>query len=106
MKLGIVLYSNDPETVWNAMRVANFARSQQDDVTVFLLAKGVELELLDDANFKVSEQVATFESAGGKMMACSTCLKLRNSVGTKLCPMATMRDLYLLIAGCDKIVTF
>ena len=42
MKLGIVIYSNDPETVWNAFRFGNFSRKQGDEVKIFLLAKGVE----------------------------------------------------------------
>jgi len=25
MKLGIIIYSNDPETVWNAFRLGSFA---------------------------------------------------------------------------------
>jgi uncharacterized protein involved in oxidation of intracellular sulfur len=42
MKLGIVIYSNDPETVWNAFRLGNFGLKEKDEVKVFLLAKGVE----------------------------------------------------------------
>ena len=44
MKLAIVIYSNDPETVWNAFRFGVFARKQGDAVSVFLLGKGVEAE--------------------------------------------------------------
>jgi len=106
MKLGIVIYSNDSETVWNALRVANFALSQGDEVGVFLLAKGVELESMDNAVFKVMEQAVNFKKDGGRILACGTCLKIRKSEGTEMCPMSTMRDLYKMIAECDKIVTF
>lgn len=106
MKLGIVIYSDDPETVWNALRVANFALSQGDETSVFLLAKGVELENLDDSIFKVMEQASSFRKDGGRILACGTCLKLRKSEGTEMCPMSTMRDLYQLINDCDKVVTF
>jgi len=44
MKLGLVIYSNDSETVWNAFRFGNFALNQKDAVNVFLLGKGVESE--------------------------------------------------------------
>jgi uncharacterized protein involved in oxidation of intracellular sulfur len=44
MKIGIVIYSNDAETVWNAFRLGNFALKERDEVKVFLLAKGVEAE--------------------------------------------------------------
>ena len=47
MKLGIVIYSTDPETVWNAFRRGVFALKQGDAVSAFLLAKGVECEKLD-----------------------------------------------------------
>ena len=39
MKLGIVIYSNHSETVWNACRLANFSLSKGDQVKVFLMAK-------------------------------------------------------------------
>lgn len=44
MQLGIIIYSNDAETVWNAYRFANFSLNKGDAVKVFLLAKGVEYE--------------------------------------------------------------
>jgi len=106
MKLGIVIYSDDSETVWNALRVANFALSQGDEVEIFLLAKGVELEHLDNTVFKVAEQAVNFKKSGGKILACGTCLKLRKSEGTEMCPLSTMKDLYQLINGCDKVMTF
>ena len=41
MKLGVVLYSNDPETVYQAFRLGIFALNRGDKVNMFLLAKGV-----------------------------------------------------------------
>lgn len=43
--IGIVIYSNDTETVWNAFRLANFALTQKDTVNIFLLDKGVEAQI-------------------------------------------------------------
>jgi len=60
MKIGIVIYSNDPETVWNAFRFANFALKEKDEVKVFLLGKGVESECIDTDKFKVTEQMKLF----------------------------------------------
>ena len=37
MKLGIVVYSNDPETVFNAFRLGVFSLGKGDSVRVFLL---------------------------------------------------------------------
>ena len=44
--------------------------------------------------------------AGGKLLACGTCLKLRQSEGTEMCPLSTMNDLYQLVNECDKVLTF
>lgn len=60
MKLGIIIYSNEPETVWNAFRLGVFALNKQDQVKIFLLAKGVECESIDTAKFKVTEQIHAF----------------------------------------------
>ena len=43
---------------------------------------------------------------GGKVLACGTCLKLRQSEGTEICPLSTMNDLYQLVNECDKVLTF
>jgi sulfur relay (sulfurtransferase) complex TusBCD TusD component (DsrE family) len=106
MKLGIIVYSNDPETVWNAFRLGNFALNKGDKVKAFLLAKGVEAESLDTDKFKVTEQMQGFVNDGGKILACGTCLKIRQSGGSELCPLNTMNDLYELVEESDKVVSF
>lgn len=106
MKLGIIIYSNDPETVWNAFRLANFALKAGDEVKVFLLAKGVECELIDTDKFKVTEQMKRFVDNGGQILACGTCLKIRHSSGSQICPLSSMEDLYEIIKTSDKLVTF
>jgi uncharacterized protein involved in oxidation of intracellular sulfur len=35
MKTGVIIYSNDPETVWNAFRYGNFAIKEGNEVKVF-----------------------------------------------------------------------
>ena len=106
MKLGIVIYSDEAETVWNAFRLGIFSLKEKDEVKVFLLAKGVECEALDTDKFKVTEQMQSFVDNGGEVLACGTCLKIRNSEGTEMCPLSTMNDLYKLIKESDKVVTF
>jgi len=106
MKIGIVIYSNDAETVWNAFRFGNFALKEDDEVKVFLLAKGVESESLDTDKFKVTEQMRSFINNGGKILACGTCLKIRQSEASEICPLSTMKDLYEIVKNSDKIVTF
>ena len=105
MKLGIVIYSNDSEAVWNAFRLGIFSLNQKDEVKVFLLANGVECESLDDDRFKISEQMQKFVDSGGEILACGTCLQIRNSNGSEMCPISTMKDLYELIKNSDKVIS-
>ncbi|HKN18528.1 MAG TPA: DsrE family protein [Dissulfurispiraceae bacterium] len=106
MNLGIVIYSNDPETVWNAFRLGNFSLKEGDMVKAFLLAKGVECELIDTEQFKVTEQIQLFIQNGGKLLACGTCIKIRKSEGSERCPLSTMKDLYDMVKESDRIITF
>lgn len=106
MKLGIVIYSNDLETIWNAFRLGIFSRKQGDVVSVFLLGKGVEAESLVSEKFDVAGQMRSFSELGGSILACGTCLKLRQSEGSDICPISTMQDLYALIRDSDKVLSF
>ena len=106
MKLGIVIYSSDAETVWNAFRFGAFALNQGDSVRVFLLAKGVECESLHTEQFPVRDQMQSFVERGGTILACGTCLKSRGSEGTELCPLSTLQDLYEMVRDSDRIVSF
>ena len=106
MKLGLVIYSTDAETVWNAFRLGVFALKQGDQAKAFLLAQGVESEKLDAPPFKVPEQMQAFVDAGGQILACGTCLQLRHSGGSDLCPLSTMKDLYELVRDSDRVVSF
>lgn len=105
MRLGIVIYSTDAETVWNAFRFGAFALKQGDSVKVFLLAKGVDCEKLNTKDFNVTGQMRTFVDAGGKILACGTCLKLRQSKGKELCPISTMKDMHDIVKESDKVLT-
>ncbi len=106
MKVGIVLYSNDSEIVWNAFRFGNFVLDTGDEVRVFLIDKGVELEVIDTAQFKVSEQCRSFSEGGGKVFACGTCLDFRKQKAPKFSTVATLRDLYEIIKESDRVITF
>lgn len=106
MKIAFIITSNDPETVWNALRLANFALKQKDTAHVFLSGKGVEIESLDTERFKITEQLKSLVEEGGTIEACTTCLKIRQSSGSELCPLSTLQDLYDLIKNCDKVLTY
>lgn len=104
--LAVVIYSNDSETIWNAFRLASFALSQKDTVKIFLLGKGVDAENLSSEKFDVKKSMETFVASGGEILACGTCLKIRNKEGSVLCPLSTMADLYAIIKQSEKVITF
>ncbi len=106
MKLGIIISSNDPETVWNAFRLGNFALTRGDAVRVFLLGKGVECEGLDTECFAVSAAMQELVAHGGSIDACGTCLKLRHAGAGEVCALSTMQDLYELTRDADRLLTF
>lgn len=106
MKLGIVIYTPEAETAWNALRLGMFALKQGDSVKLFLLARGVECDKLDTERFKVTAQMREFLDLGGAILACGTCLKLRQTEGSELCPVSTMKDLYEIVRDSDRVVTF
>ena len=106
MKIGIIVSSNDSETCWNAFRFANFSLNNKDEVSIFLIGKGVEYESVSNEQFNIVEQAEKFSESGGKLFACGTCLKQRNSAGSKLCPISTMKDMYRIVSESDKILTF
>jgi uncharacterized protein involved in oxidation of intracellular sulfur len=105
VKLGIIIYSNEPEAVWNAFRLGIFSLGQGDSVKVFLLAGGVDCGSLNHEKFNVAEPMQKFSDAGGKILACGTCLKIRSREGSEMCPLSTMKDLYDLIKESDKVVS-
>ncbi len=106
MKIGIIVNSNDSETVWNAFRFGNFALAIGDEVRVFLIGKGVEAESLDTDKFDVAEQQHTFVKDGGKIFACGTCLNIHQLEASEMYTVATLNDLYEIIKESDRIITF
>jgi uncharacterized protein involved in oxidation of intracellular sulfur len=106
MKIGIIIYSNDPETVWNAFRYGNFAIKAGDQAQVFLIGKGVEAESLDTERFAVTQQMKDFLAAGGTISTCGTCLKLRGVGPTESCPLGGLKDMHAIMKESDHIITF
>lgn len=107
MKLGIILQCNEPEHVWNALRLAITARKATHDVRIFLLSEGVELEGIPDTeHFDISKKVSDFTGLGGQILACGSCLKSRSLPESASCPVSTMADLLSLVEESDKVLTF
>lgn len=104
--IGMVIYSNDVETVWNAFRLANHSKNQGDTVQVFLLAKGVEVDNLVNENKDLKEQVDAFLEKGGEIQGCGTCLKSRKNNEPQVCTFSSLADLYALIRKNKIVLTF
>jgi uncharacterized protein involved in oxidation of intracellular sulfur len=61
MNLLFIISTDDAETAYNAMRLANVAVKNDDDVSVFMLGKGVLFEQISNEQFNVTEQINQFE---------------------------------------------
>lgn len=105
MKLGVILNSKDPETAWNALRLGNEALRKGYEVKVFLLGGGVEIENIKNGDFDVAKVLGEFLNSRGELLACGSCLKLRQQKSA-VCPISTMSQLVEMIADSNKIVTF
>lgn len=106
MKIGVVIYSNDSETVWNAFRFGSFALGMEDEVKFFLMDRGVELEKFDTAQFEVSEKYRDFIEGGGKVFTCGTCLGVRKQKAPRFSTVATLKELYEIVKQSDRLITF
>jgi len=107
MKIALILSSNDPEKNWNALRLANYAVTEGDEVEIFLLGEGVEYEKTSNEKFNITQQLDTLLKSGkAEIKACGTCMKSRNQSGSETCPISGLKELYELIASSDKVLTF
>lgn len=105
MKLGMIISQTEPETVFNALRLALYSLQQGDQVRIFLSGKGVDIDNIEDSQFDVKGQAQKVLDAGGEFLPCGTCLKLRNSEGSEICPLSTLKDHYEVIRDSDKVIT-
>ena len=61
MQILFIISTDDAESSYNAMRLANVAIKKGDEVSVFMLGKGVLYEKSSNDQFNVIEQVNQFE---------------------------------------------
>ncbi len=108
MKIGILISTGDPETLWNAFRFANLCLNTDvtNEVTIFLNSKAVAYESADSEKFNIKELVKAFVLAEGKLMACGKCLGFRGLQENKVCHKGSQKDLYEMVTTSDKIVCF
>jgi uncharacterized protein involved in oxidation of intracellular sulfur len=101
----MIITQTDPETVFNALRLALYSLEQGDAVRIFLSGKGVEMDRIEDSRFNVRFQAQKVLDAGGHFFACGTCLKLRDFQGSEICPLSTLRDHYEIVRDSDRVLT-
>ena len=61
MNILFIITTSDGESIYNAMRLANVGVKKGDDVSVFMLGKGVLFEQAGTEQFGVMEQINQFE---------------------------------------------
>jgi uncharacterized protein involved in oxidation of intracellular sulfur len=61
MKILFIISTDDAETTYNAMRLANVGVKKGDEVSVFMLGKGVLFEQNSNEQFNVMEQMEQFD---------------------------------------------
>ncbi|KJS87179.1 MAG: hypothetical protein JM58_05075 [Peptococcaceae bacterium BICA1-8] len=106
MKLGVIIQTKEYEKAWSAMRFAVTAKKTGHEVKVFLMSDGVEIVNLTHETFDVASQVSTFHELEGQILACGTCLKMRNLGGIEVCPIGKMINCVEMVEWADKVVTF
>ena len=111
MKIAVIIDSADAETVWNGFRFATTSLIYENQVTVFLLGKGVEAPTVSTIVFDVQEQMNLFRENGGTLIGCGVCCENRKDSMPYLeeqlaCEMGSMQQLYALVAEADKVLTF
>ena len=103
MNVLFIISTEDAETIYNAMRLSNVAVKKGDDVSVFMLGKGVLFEQSSNEQFNVMEQVNQFQ---GDFYVWGVWMKSHGLEGSSSCPIAWMDDLYELAMEADKVLTF
>jgi hypothetical protein len=113
MKLGVILYSNEPDIMETAFDLSSSALRGGDSVSMFLLGNGVDIEstsgkIVNYARrfFKPVEKMQAFVESGGNIYSSSSCLAARELDNPKLCTALTMDDLYKMMKQNDHIITF
>lgn len=61
MKILFIISTDVGETVYNALRLANVGLKKGDEISVFMLGRGVLFESCGSKEFDVMEQINKFE---------------------------------------------
>ncbi len=104
--LGIVIATNDVETVWNALRLATYSQGKGDVVVLFLIGKGLDGFETKSETYNTQPLKDKYFDNGGQIIACGTCAKQRETDEIALCTIASISDLYYIIKKSKKTISF
>lgn len=104
--LGIVIYTDDDETVWNAFRLATYSQSKGDTVVMFVIGKGIDPFMRDSSKFDIRSLHIKFSAKGGQIIVCGTCAQQRHTDNVNMCTIASIADLYEIVKRSKKVLTF
>ena len=104
MKLGIIIPRSDPESVYDTLRLAVYALKYGDEAKVFLSGAGVEIDRIKTHGSCPTTGPGSLELRR-TLLACGSCLKLRESQGSDTCPLSSMSDEYEIIRESDKVLS-
>lgn len=103
--IGIILSTNDVETIWNVMRFANYSIEWGNKVEIFLLGKGVEIEGLAKTNKEIKEQVDKYLDLEGTIFGCQVCFQSRNQKN-QICKLGCIQDMYDVVKKNKVVLSF
>ncbi|MDI1471961.1 MAG: DsrE family protein [Thermodesulfovibrio sp.] len=108
MKIGILISTNEPETLWNAFRfgVLCLNMDYDNEVIIFLNSKATAYEEADSEKFNIKELAKSFVLGGGKIIGCQKSMGLRGIEGGEICQKGGQKDLYELMVTCDRFICF
>lgn len=108
MKIGILISSGEPETLWNAFRfgVLCLNMDYENEVIIFLNAKATEYESADSEKFNLKELVKSFVLGGGRIIGCQKSMGMRGLEENDFCQKGGQKDLYEIMVKSDKFICF
>ena len=106
MTIAIIISSNDPETVWNALRAGISFQRGGDRVKVFLIGHGVEAELAVTDDFDTEGRLAVLVEEGCQVYACGSCMDRRGMEGTGKIFRGNLARLHKMIKEADRVLSF
>ena len=99
---GKVSPSSDIETIHTELILADL---QTLEKAVARLEKESRIKKESRPAFENAVAAQKVLDAGGEFHACGTCLKLRNSEGSEVCPLSPLKDHYEIVRDSDRLIT-